>query len=155
MLEKSETKKKALRGHWLIYPKFQLGLIGVNALVMAGAMALVAYQFHRSMQKLKEMGRVAGLTEGHAYFRFLDLQSTTISSYIGIAFVVAFCLSLVLTLVFSHRLAGPIVRLKGFFRAISEGKEPVQYSVKFRQGDFFGDLPPLVNSAINKMRGSR
>ena len=62
-------------------------------------------------------------------------------------------LSTVCFLFLSHRLAGPVVRLKGYFAGIANG-QPVK-PVNFRKGDFFSDLPPQINGALQRLESRR
>jgi hypothetical protein len=53
----------------------------------------------------------------------------------------------VLTLLISHRMAGPINRLNGFFaHIVKTGEFPPE--IRFRNGDFFQELPPKINEAF-------
>jgi hypothetical protein len=47
----------------------------------------------------------------------------------------------------SQRMAGPIKRLSGFFSEIERtGDFPPE--IRFREGDFFQELPPQINEAF-------
>ena len=54
------------------------------------------------------------------------------------------------TVALTHRMAGPIVRLRSHIRSIAEGEEVAP--LKFRDGDFFRDLPPLFNEMIERVK---
>ena len=56
------------------------------------------------------------------------------------------------TISLTHRMAGPIVRLRGHIRAIADGKDVAP--LKFRDGDFFSDGPPMFNEMMDKVRAS-
>jgi len=140
-----------LRKKFLIYPKFQLILMLVNALIMMFAFGFVALQAKRSFALLETMGVNARLPPTHAYFKFLAVQSSTLYSHLIWALLVAFLVSAVITLLLSHRLAGPIIRLKSYFRNIANGENPVQ-RLQFRKRDFFEDLPAVINEALENIR---
>ena len=53
--------------------------------------------------------------------------------------------------VISHRLAGPLVRLRRFFQVIADTGQVTNLS--FRKGDYLSDLPPLVNKALGRLKG--
>lgn len=55
------------------------------------------------------------------------------------------------TVSLTHRMAGPIVRLRGHIRSIADGKEVGP--LKFRDGDFFSDVPAMFNEMMEKVRG--
>lgn len=141
-------KKKNL----LIYPRFQLALLATNALAMLVAFGLAGFQVLRSYSKLRGLGDSIHLTQGHPYFKFVELQSETVITYLAAGAAMAFLFSLALTLLVSHRLAGPLVRLKSHLRRITESGEVTP--IQFRKRDYFEDLPPLVNGAFEKVKRS-
>lgn len=56
------------------------------------------------------------------------------------------------TLALTHRMAGPIVRLRGHLRSLADGEDVPP--LKFRDGDFFSDVPPLFNEMMETVRSS-
>lgn len=135
----------------LIYPKFQLTLLAVQTGVLLLTLGMVALQSWRSVDHLRQLGESAALAPTHPYFRFLDMHAQSLLSFLGVAFVVAVIVTSLISLVLSHRLAGPIIRLRGYFRELSEtGK--ITHELKFRQGDFFAEVPELVNQALKKVK---
>ncbi|MBI2522656.1 MAG: hypothetical protein HYV97_19705 [Bdellovibrio sp.] len=141
---------KIRRKHFLIYPRFQLTLIIVNIVIMAGAFGVVALQTARMFGQLRQMGQDASLGKDHVYYQFLEMQSGVFQSHLFIALAVALVVSLSLTLLLSHRLAGPIVRLRSYFDDIALKGRP-SGPLQFRSRDYFSDLPPVINQAINRL----
>jgi hypothetical protein len=47
-------------------------------------------------------------------------------------------------------MVGPIYKLKNFLFAVNNGEKPEK--LEFRKGDFFSDLPELVNQTLEKTR---
>lgn len=70
-------------------------------------------------------------------------------SYIGLALIAGVILSEIFILIISHKLAGPLVRLRNHFEEIGKTGEPKPLS--FREGDFFSDLPPVINNALKEI----
>lgn len=62
--------------------------------------------------------------------------------FIGIAFIANIFLT--------HKVAGPIFKLKKFFQAIVDGEE--NGKLKFRDGDYFEDLAVSYNEAITTLK---
>ena len=56
------------------------------------------------------------------------------------------------TVALTHRMAGPIVRLRGHIRSVAEGEEVGP--LKFRDGDFFDDVPALFNEMVAALKRS-
>jgi len=55
------------------------------------------------------------------------------------------------TLTLSGRIAGPIHRLRNTISAINEGQENVE-PLRFREGDFWNDLPETFNAMTEQLR---
>jgi hypothetical protein len=142
--------KKKFRKNWIIYPKFQLQLVVANLVVMLIVLGLTYLFINQSYENLLNEGVSAQLDAEHPYFGFVKYQSGIVYSYLGLSFLVAFLLSTIASIYISHKVAGPIVRLRGHFKKISEGA-PVE-KVAFRRGDFFSDLPGEINKAFDKVK---
>jgi hypothetical protein len=140
-----------LRKRFLIYPRFQLSLLGMNVVVTATIFAFVILQARKSYSHLKQLGLDVGLPAGDLYFRFLDLQAGTLFSNIAIAMALGLLVSLGAMLYLSHRVAGPITRLHGHFDQILEHPQ-LESDLKFRKGDFFSELPQKINAAMKAIR---
>jgi len=137
--------------NFLIYPKFQLALILTNTLTVAINLFLVFFQNWKFNHHFVEMGERIGLVPGHAYFKFLEVQRNELILYSSIGFLITFLVSSLFFLVISHRLAGPIVRLRSYFKDISEtGKVPEPFQI--RQQDFFQDFIQTINQALKRLK---
>lgn len=143
------SKKNKARRRYLIYPRFQLLLIMVNTLIMAGTFGFVALQTYLSFERLREMGLNVKLDPSHAYFKFVNYQESHLYGYLLVALAAGFIISLGMTLFLSHRLAGPLVRLRKHFEMMGDSGKYVP--VQFRKGDFFKELPPVINRAIESI----
>lgn len=149
----TQPRKFKVRWRVLIYPNFQLRLLVINGFVMILSFLLTAVLSFRSYENLKSMGLASNLPSDHLFFRFLKLQFDSFFLHLSAAFGLSILLTSIVTLLLSHRLAGPIVRLKSFFKHIADrGLNPSE-RLSFRKGDFFSDLPAAVNQALDKIRG--
>lgn len=140
----------SMRTKFLIYPKFQISLIIGNLAVMSCMIGAVVVAIYRSYHYLHEQGVAVGLSADHPYFRFVELQSRLVYQALALAFGVGAVVSVVVTLILSQRLAGPIHRLREYFRDIANGGA-VQ-PLGFRKRDFFSDLPEVINQALGRLR---
>ena len=57
------------------------------------------------------------------------------------------------TILFSHRIAGPLYRINAILRALIEDRDPPV--VKFRDDDYFQSTAALLKELSEKMRASR
>jgi hypothetical protein len=152
MHQNANSRPKRKLRNFLIYPRFQLGLIAAQALIVTGICVIVELENRAAFSELLRVGREAGLDPNRAYFHFIERQSSAFMSHTLLAFVIGLLISTALTIVISFRLAGPIYHLRKYLRQISdsgvEGLEPL----RFRKGDFYSDLPPIVNSAVERLK---
>lgn len=139
-------KPTKTRKQFLIYPKFQLLLLGVNFGIMVAVCALVAIQAVRAFAEMHALGLSVQLPPNHPYFKFLEMQSHSLYSNVFLAFVAGVVVSAGVSLYLSHRLAGPIVRLTRYLKSYQETK--TGKPLRFRKDDFFSELPGLVNGAL-------
>ena len=130
----------------LINPKFQLSLIAYLNFVSISIIAIfygaVTYFFWR----LNQMGQAAGLPPTHVFYEFLHDQRRVMNGVFLITALVAFVVIFVSGLVLSHRIAGPIERLKSHLARVTDGETEAELT--FRERDYFDDLPEPVNRLI-------
>lgn len=144
------SRKFTFRTNLLIYPKFQLLLIGCNFGIVTLGFLAVAAGLHHFFAQLHGRGVESGLSPAHYYFIFLGNESHRLYGVVGAAYVLSILVSSLFTLYLSQKIAGPIVRLRGYFRAMEKGSSPKP--LEFRKGDFFDELPKTVNEALKRLR---
>ena len=136
---------------YLVYPKFQMPLIILNSMVTIFLFSLVAYLVIRSHLYLEQLVKQTRLPAQNLFIQLLTEQLRSLLIYMAIALVIGVSSTATLTLLLSHKMAGPMIRLKNFFANITKSSEfPEQ--LKFREGDFFQELPPTVNGAFNALK---
>ena len=137
----------------IIYPKLQYTLIAVNSLIMFIIIGAVAFQSHQHLNKMRELGIANKMPSKHPYFGFLNLLEADLNKYLLIGAAIGVLISAIITLLLSHKMAGPIVRLRGYFKDISETYPQKDFQeLQFRKNDFFADLPPHINQAVEKIK---
>ena len=134
----------------LVYPRLQILLVIVNAALAVCAFGFSMYEAFVTLSRFRKMGEIIHLDADHPYFQLIDFQAHSLYVNLIFAFFVSLIVSALVTLMISHRLSGPIVRLKSYFRRISETQR-VEEALKFRKGDFFEDLPGVVNDALSAL----
>lgn len=136
----------------LINPRFQWTLIGYAALVATlifiAVYALITYGFHDFV----EIGKQAGLPENHIYFQFIQMQKTKfITIIIAIAMVVGTVL-IVGGLIVSHKIAGPLYRIRLEFSKMANKDAPALHKIQFRDGDYFPEVAEAFNDLVEKLK---
>ena len=150
METKNNQTKRVLGGLW-IYPRFQ-GILIINQFIFLGIVfAFITLLTYQSYHHLTQQGMQSGLNPNHPYFQFLHLQFKNFCVHLAIAFSLSFIFLSISTLILSHRLAGPITRLKSFFGNIAQNGLKPGEKLSFRKGDFFYELPSLINAALEKI----
>lgn len=144
--------KQIIRTRFLIFPQFQLRLMAANLAVNITVTAIIWFQMTNSFADLKNAAGISG-AEAEFYRNYLSFHSHQLNIALGVSFFTAVIASAAMTLAVSHRFAGPLVRLRGYFRKLSlqSDEEPIQ-PLSFRRGDFLSDIPPLVNKALDRIQ---
>ncbi len=136
------------RTNLLIYPKFQLPLIFWNILIFLGVTAVQLFVSHKAFTNFKELGETAGFNGNHPYFAFIKRYEAEFMQYALIGAGVGLICFIFANLVLSHKISGPICRLKTYFAGLEKNNKP---SLSFRKKDFFAELPAVINSAIERI----
>lgn len=128
----------------------------LNLLAVAGTLAFLSIEAFRAYGALRELGRGVGLPEEHPYFEALAGFARDWAWRGGIAAFLSLLMAGTATLLISHRLAGPMIRMRGYFKALAEDRHLEQPggripTLHFRRGDFFRDLPPAINEALARL----
>lgn len=138
----------------LINPKFQWTLIGYAAfiatLIFLSVYGLFSFGFHEFVQ----IGHQAGLTDDHVYFQFIKMQETT---FLRVILAIAFFVGTILIvggLVVSHKIAGPLHRFRSELLNMAGKANPELHKIKFREGDFFPEVPEAFNELVEKVTKS-
>ena len=136
---------------YLVYPRFQMTLILLNSavtVVLFGFTALLVVRSHLYLENLVKQTR---LPAQNLFTELLTQQLRNLLVYMSIAVGVAVFITGISTLLLSHKMAGPMIKLRNFFNRIAKtGEFPDNLS--FRDGDFFQDLPPTINQAFTTLK---
>ena len=135
------------RWFFLIYPQFQLRLMAFVISILLVSNLIFLAQIYRTHNFFVNVGRELGLPAVHPYFTFLQSQQHEMLLQLGVASVVSVVVSLLVLFYLSHRIAGPVVKLKGHLQKVIASDDGVE-DLQFRKDDFFSDLPALVNESL-------
>lgn len=143
-----ENKFKT-RKTYLVYPKFQLGLIGTavvaGLLIIAGLYGSVNYVFW----KLHLMTIQMQLPADHVLVRFLYQQEMFLNAAFGVAAGLAVLFASVVGIFLSHRIAGPVYHIEKHIRMLADEKGQGT-NLKLRKNDHFHELARAVNELARK-----
>ena len=140
-----------IRRSLLIDPKFQLGVVlYFNGLVtfVLGALYLLLPQF---LQKIELAARNAGLPIDHPVLLQLQTERSALAVFFLLFFLATSISATLVALIMSHRIVGPLYRLKEHWLRVAEGK--TLDDVVFREDDFFHEVADACNRHMAQLRG--
>ena len=148
--DEGQRKKQGRTLNFLIHPQFQLTLLAINGLTLLLVTGAIFLQVSRFFDKMNKIGLEAKFWETHPYFEMLKMQSQDIHTSLLIGIGISAIVSTLAILVVSHKLVGPIVRLKSYFTYVKQMRHMNKpfHSLKFRDGDYFTELPEIINEAL-------
>ncbi|MGB0454602.1 MAG: hypothetical protein ACPGJV_12915 [Bacteriovoracaceae bacterium] len=141
--------KLFLKGRiYLINPKFQWRFMGYVILTVVFSVSIIFLSNYFFFESFLAKGQALGLPEDHAFFVLIKEQRSLMTKiFFSVSSVISFIIGL-WGMFFSHRIAGPLFRLRRHFvDAEREGKKKLG-PVNFRENDFFQDIPEALNSYL-------
>lgn len=132
----------------LLNPAFQLKLLSYFiGLFLLSSITLysTSYLFFK---RLNDKALQVGIPEGHVFFKFLENQKADLDQLYLLLSGVNLLLLLGTGLLISHRLAGPIHKLKNYLREMNKDSG----TFKLREKDFFKELEPVVEELKGKLK---
>jgi hypothetical protein len=131
----------------LINKPFQLKLLSYFIVLFFMTTLTLYSTTYLFFWNMKEKALKVGIPQGHIYFQFLANQKHDMDMlFIGLA-VINFMLLVITGFIISHRIAGPIHKIKNFL-----DNPDTHGPVHLRQNDFFQELGPIVNKLKDKIK---
>lgn len=150
--KQSENKRPSFfKRKILIYPKFQLSLVAVNIITMFAVFGAIQLQILLSVGEMQNLADGSNLSPKFLYNRFIEYQMSVLYSGLALYLAIAFVLSCGITLIISHRLAGPLVRVQHYFKQMEQSGK-IEQNLKFRKNDFLQELPDAINRGLNSIQ---
>jgi hypothetical protein len=136
--------------NFLIYPRFQLALLVANIAISSITLVIVHFSVYDVFNKLKNMGEKINLPIDHPYFSFIMHSKELMSIRLNWVFGISIFITAILSIYLSHKVVGPIYKLRKFFTELNV--DQTLSKLYFRKGDYYDDLPKIVNDALNKFK---
>jgi len=148
--QKDSRYWKKFRKKKLINPEFQLSFmryfVGIASVTLAVFYGAKVFFFHEVRAYLSTLG----FQTDHVLFDFLSRQSHVMDGIFFAAAVIECAFLAWMGLKISHRVAGPLYRLKGEMLRTARGGEVKP--LKFRDGDYFAELADAYNEQMGETR---
>jgi hypothetical protein len=142
--------QRFFRKRLLITPGFQLALMAINASVITLVFAVIWIQAGRIFSDMGPFTGLAGI-RGDLAGDYLAFQASRFHTTIMVTYLFAMITSSALTLIISYRFAGPLIRLRAYFEQLGTEKGSFR-ELSFRTGDYFSDLPPIINDGLKRFK---
>jgi len=138
------------RHKFLINPRFQISVIKQMVLLTCVVIAIFYGANFYHFWSLNQQGLALGLPPSHVFFVFMRNQQTTMNIFFLVTSVLALLTIVGYGLFLSHRIAGPLHRLKKYL-----GEEKTNSPLSFRENDYFPEVAEAVNLRLgNKPKDS-
>lgn len=134
---------------YIINPRFQLKMIIVFLIPLVGVSLANYVAMKLFFSNFMAQGLSAGFPIDHVFFEFLEKQREALSRFLGFSFTFALLIFFIVGFYFSHKIAGPLYRLRKSFEKMREQKR--LESVTFRDGDYFQDVKDEFNSLVKDL----
>lgn len=146
-MTKTEASPRQLK-NILINPKFQIKFLSYFVVLFCITTICLYSTTYLFFYRMKQKALNVGIPDGHVFFKFLTNQKHDLDAlFIGLA-VINFLLLIGVGFIISHRIAGPIFKLKK-----QMGQDTPDIEVfKLRETDFFQELEPLVKELKEKIK---
>jgi hypothetical protein len=136
-------KPSGKRSLFLINPAFQYRFMAWVGGLGVSVVMLMHLSHSWFFYQLRKQAVQAGVPPDHAFFRFISERQDEMTWIALACFFGILVISTAFGLVLSHRIAGPMYRLKRHFETVA--KTGVHAPLKFRDDDFFLEIPEAYN----------
>ncbi len=148
-LSASAKPQRYKRTSFLVLPGFQLRfMMYIIGFALFGIIVLYATN-HIYFQRLISEGQQLGLAPDHIYFEFVNQQREVLNTTFMMVAAVVFGGLILVGLVLSHKIAGPIYRIQLHLQEVREHGEASR-PLAFRSGDFFPEVAELVEELVDR-----
>ena len=136
---------------FLINAPFQIQFMASVMLIAIVSMAIIYIANDYFFQSYLQKGIDLNLPPDHPYFLMIHEQKIFMAKvFLSVALAISF-MTCLWGLFFSHKIAGPLHRLEGYFKQAAIKSEKLETKIYFRKEDFFQELPESINKYIDSV----
>lgn len=132
---------------FFILPNFQWKLIFWGTLPVIASFIFLYIQFNKSFDRLDNHMRILGIDKNLQVLSAVQAQEYLLHKYFLIGAGIAIVFMLIALVIVSHKLAGPIYRLKKELKKARETGEI--HPIYFRENDYLLDIEEDLNFCLN------
>lgn len=149
-MERPNLRPSWFKRKLLINVHFQRQFIGFALALSLGACIVFYLASTWFFGKYHSLAIEVGLRPGDPFFRVLSNMEMMLTNVFIVTSIAVVLISILGGIVFSHRVAGPLYRLRKHFEAVARGE--TWSNVAFREKDYFDDLPKAYNEQMRYVR---
>ncbi len=148
----AQPKRAYKRTTFFINPRFQgwfiAGIIFFNFFICSVFYGAQRYVFRviRSYGSVQANGAESGFLD-----KYVELQQNAMNYLFIATMLIMTCISIIIGLYFSHKIAGPLYHLNKFLKEKAAGTSQEKI-LRFRKGDYFGELADTTNNYIDSKK---
>ncbi len=133
----------------LINKEFQMKFIVINGILITVMSLIYGISIKFFFNKFIALGKSAGLPADHVFFDFISKQSSEILLFFLLTYLIVLMIFLYASLKMSHKVAGPMYRLRLHLDEISQANGKLK-EIKFRENDYFLEIQESFNRVVKK-----
>ena len=141
------------RTRLMILPEFQVPIILGGVLPLFLILSGIYLRFNASFDRLETHMKIMGLNNDPKILNAIQAQEILMQKYFISGAIVGLVVICGISLYLSHKMAGPVYRLKNILKENREGS--LSSPVKFRKGDYLITIEDDLNFCLHKSRERR
>ncbi len=146
----SRNKVKSVRLKYLINPPFQMRFILYTVISSVVSISIAYCANCYFFWKFRELGLIYKIPFDHVFYVFLAKQEVMMNWIFVLAAALIYIFLLVFGLIFSHRIAGPLVKLTYYLNSVENYSQLKE--IKFRKNDFFQEIATSYNKMVAALK---
>jgi signal transduction histidine kinase len=136
------------RTNYFIYPKFQLPIILGGVIPLLLVLGGIYLRFRASFDRLELHMKALGTHTNPKVLNAIQAQEILVQKYFISGAVIGLIVIAVVSILVSHKMAGPIYRLKLELKKLRAGESFVP--IKFREGDYLVNMEDDLNFCLSE-----
>jgi hypothetical protein len=138
---------------YLLFPGFQLTIICYALAASVVIIGTFYFTNHYLVSEFIAQGKSLGLEPTHPYFIFMTEFQKIVNKVFWWTLAMTFLLLPVGGIFLSHRVAGPLHRLREHMKGLAQGKS--FKPVSFRKKDYFQELVKPYNDIVSQLESKK
>ena len=138
------------RTQYFVYPQVQIRLIVLSLLISLGSTGIIYGALRVIFANIKAIATRMKVPADHFVYQFIDNQVYLVNVLFLILVPILVLITVFVTIRFSHKFVGPMIKLKNTLNEINASGKFVE--LHFRKGDFYRELEEPFNKMRDKFK---